>query len=269
MKKLRERRLSLVSRCTLLCGASGLSFGFVFMSKLTVGMALFGTLAATPRSSEARSCAGGGGISSAYRGATAILVATIDNVAPPRAVWTQHPDGSVNGEFKSGPDLVDLSVAEVFKGALRGRLRLLSDVRFVEKETYLVYVSDLVGTLRVSTCSRTRALLEAKEDLKYLNGLWAGTSQAEIFGSVFRGRTDSLGEYGLYAPKDRFDIVALKSGSRYQVETSDSGQFHIILPPGSYLVWLEKDGRLLANPETIELLDKDERMKVLVVHGPG
>ena len=201
-----------------------------------------------PRPVNATSCAGGASIVTAYRFAAAMFVAAVERVEPPRAVWTREPDGSYSGSITSGSDDVVFSIQDVFNGAARGRVQLKSDFRFKENERYVVYAGALNGTLDVSVCSRTRLLSEAAEDLKFVDGLRRSIPQGVLWGLVLEEGKNT----------DPVDVVALRSGIYYRVHSQRDG-YHMVLAPGTYLVWVERDGRTLVNAETIEVRDGEER----------
>ena len=211
---------------------------------------------ALPRPATATSCAGGGSIATAHRLAAAVFVATVERVEPPKPVVTTEPDGSVTGSVTSGPDTVGLAIQDVFKGAVQGRIRLTSDFRFAENERYLIYADDVKGTITVSICSRTRPLSEAAEDLKFMDGRRRSMPQGVLWGLVLQDGKNP----------GPVEIVALRNGVHHRIASQGDG-YHVVLSPGRYLVWAERDGRTLVDPETIEIRDGEETMYVISFAG--
>jgi hypothetical protein len=173
----------------------------------------------------------------------------VEHVERPRSPVTRPRDGSVEGGISSGPDQVILSIDNVYKGTLRGRIRLRSDFRFAARQRYLVYISTLTNEIAVSVCSRTRALADATEDLAFLDGIGQARPQGILYGMVV----------GAPAERAVYTVVAQSGSHTRRVNTSTIGAFDLVLPPGSYLVWVEHDGRGLTNPSAIDIRDGDER----------
>jgi hypothetical protein len=237
-------------------------------SARTSGVLLVGFVLVTVRTSYANSCAGQASIAAALRSADAVFVATIDRVAPRAAKVTHSSDGSTSVSISSGPDDAVLSITDAIKGSQGGRIQVKSDIHLIEKETYLVYAAWTGSVLGVSSCSRTRVRAEAAEDLKFFDGLRQGRPQAVLYGLVVQRRADSPDAVGLYAPVDSYEIVAGRDGREYRSTVSKNGQFQIVLPPGSYLVWIESQGRVVTNAHTIDLRDAEERETMLVSDVP-
>ena len=133
----------------------------------------------------------------------------------------------------------------------------MSDYPFAANERYLIFGAIGPTGLVVSTCSRTRIMSEATQDLKFLKGAKSGAAQAVVYGQVMRRRADG----GRYGPTDPFTVVAVAAGNRHEVGTAKYGHFDLILPPGSYLLWVEQGGRQLTNLESLEVRHGDEQRK--------
>jgi hypothetical protein len=71
---------------------------------------------------------------------------------------------------------------------------------FKSGERYLVYASNRSGTLTTSSCSRTRPLADAAEDLRYLSTFRDPENQRRIYGQIREERRhpaeDSFVDYG-------------------------------------------------------------------------
>ena len=209
-----------------------------------------------PRPASATSCTGGGSIVTAHRVAAAIFTATVERVQQPQPVVTNLPDGAVQVSITSGPDQVILSIHDVFKGTVPGRVQLESDFRFVEKGRYFVYAYAMNGALNVSLCSRTRLLSEAVEDVKFVDGLRRSIPQGVLWGLVLQDGKNP----------GPVEIVVLRNGIYYRANSQFDG-YHVVLSPGTYLVWAERDGRNLVNPEPIEIRDGEEKAHVISFNG--
>lgn len=107
---------------------------------------------------------------------------------------------------------------------------------------YVVYAfKNAEGQLETNSCSRTRALTEAAEDIEYFHAMANASETGEI--RVRTGLADTAGKLDA-------TIVAAGAGSRYSARTNDTGDAVFTgLPPGDYAIHAEADGDLPDDPK--------------------
>jgi hypothetical protein len=106
---------------------------------------------------------------------------------------------------------------------------------------YVVYAhKDVEGRLATSSCSRTRPLAQAAQDLRYFEEMAHAPVTGEI--KVRTGFVDVPGKAGM-------NIIVEREGSRYRAQTDAAGNATFGgLPPGEYLIHAESDGDLPDDP---------------------
>lgn len=221
--------------------------------------------------SIACSCAGGLSILGSYNLASDVFRGKVIEIVPPPTRVTKSKDGWVGVAPVGTPGSVRLSVVESFKGSQGKEVKFDAgwtscDYPFAVGEEYLVYAVRENGKLDTDKCKRTRLLSKASQDLKFIRGLQSGESQAILFGYVFRQIINAQGQLGNYVPFEELTVIAESKDSRIEVIAEKSGDYDIILPPGSYKVWVERNGtRVSTTEEMIVLKNGDSTLKILTV----
>jgi len=107
---------------------------------------------------------------------------------------------------------------------------------------YFVYAfKNAEGQLETGSCSRTRPLAEAAEDLRYLQAMARAPATGEM-----RVRTGYPGFPG----GSGVTIVAEREGFRYRAQTDAAGDAVFTdLPPGEYAIHAESEGDLPDDPK--------------------
>ena len=217
-----------------------------------------------PPSAEACSCGGRIPSSVAFRGASAVFVASVERVDGPQPWSRRNADGSITAGLGSGLEVVTFVVTKAFRGVSETRIRLTRisgscDIAFDLDEIWLVYASEEQGDLRASPCSRTRLIAEAREDLKYLEGLASGKPQALIHGDVFRQIVGPDGQPAQQALFEPLEVVAVGAGRRFTVTTDKWGPYQLVLPPGDFEMWVERASAAVTAPVVVRISNGDER----------
>jgi hypothetical protein len=197
---------------------------------------------------EACGCAGGAPLSLHVKGTTVIFAGTVE---------------SVTGGMPR-PIVATFSVAKVYRGSLKQRAVVSGDGtdcdwNFVKGETYLVYATEHAGVLLTHECTRTRALAEAGEDVRYLDNLAAHRPQVLVYGDVFRGMREPDGSLARYALSERLEVVATSNRGRQSVTTDQWGPYQIVLAPGEYELWVERRGQPVTKRQKLRLRAGEER----------
>ena len=168
--------------------------------------------------------------------AAAVFVGTV--VAIQKREPTNREDHSSN--------LVKISVEESFRGDVGIQVVLLTgmstcDVNFKQGQQYLVYAqkSSVENRLTTSTCTRTRLLSEAGEDLSYLRNLSQTPQGAMILGQVQRLTRNSEG-VGKFDPMTGIRVTVENSDKRMEFVSNAEGKFIAKgLSPGTYKVSID------------------------------
>jgi hypothetical protein len=115
-----------------------------------------------------------------------------------------------------------------------------SGYAFKQGERYLVYATkERGGTgLVTGTCSRTRLLADAREDLQFLETLSAsGTPRAHVFGTITHWERDLATEQPIdYGPVRDVLITVHTVGGAVDAWTDARGRYDVSVAPGSYEV---------------------------------
>lgn len=205
---------------------------------------------ALPLPAEACSCGGGLPLSADVNGATAIFVGTVE---------------AVTGSMPQ-PIVATFLVDKVYRGRAERRAVVSGsgnscDRAFGKGLTYLVYAQEHGGVLRTHKCTRTRALSAAGEDVRYLDNLASATPQGLVYGDVFWGITTPDGTAPKQALNETLDVVALGARGRRSVATDrwGGGPYQIVLAPGDYQIWVERQGQRVTARTTLSLRAGEER----------
>jgi hypothetical protein len=216
-------------------------------------------------------CAGGGGSTEAYGAASDVFISRIVEVFRPPLEMRHNSDGSTSVSSSTKPGFVRLSVEKSYKGDQGSEVLLPLDGTscghyFEVGEEYLIYADRRDEKLSTDKCKRTRLLSKATSDIKYLEGLQRGESQAAIYGYVLKEFIDQEGKPGLQTPFEELMVIAKSGDLRVEVLADKSGEYELILPPGKYEVWVERTGvRVSKSIEVITLKDRDSNRQYLAV----
>lgn len=212
-----------------------------------------------PQLVEACSC--GGRLSSvgAVSSSETTFLGTVVRVDGPRSQRATHADGSVRVGMTDGPIVTTFAVHRAFRGRQARELTLVRDfggscdVVFTPGESWLVYANTLNGQLRADTCGRTRLRSAASQDLLYIDGLQQGRPQGVLSGQVNRQTRDEDGRPVLRALFEPLQVVAVGGGRRIEVTTDRWGPYQVVLPPGEFMVWVERHGRRVSRREAVKV----------------
>src|SRR6266545_3665484 len=107
---------------------------------------------------------------------------------------------------------------------------------------YVVYAyRNGEGRLQTGTCSRTRPLAQASEDIEYIRAMYNAPETGEL--RVRTGLPDTPRKTGV-------TIIAERQGSRYAAPTDAAGNALFTgLPAGGYTIHAESDGDLPDDPK--------------------
>jgi hypothetical protein len=133
------------------------------------------------------------------------------------------------------------------------------DFAFAKGETYLVYAQEHGGVLLTHECTRTRPISTAGEDVRYLDNLAAAKPQALVYGDVFRGITTRDGTAAKQALFETLVVVAVSPHERRSLATDQWGPYQIVLTPGDYELWVERQGQRVTAPTKLSLRAGEER----------
>jgi len=206
-------------------------------------------------------CAGGSTPCSAAGSAAAAFTGTVLNIADPRAPIITSGAGPTEARRmaanrlagNSTPavrPLILIRIGEVLSGVEPGRqeIEILTGFGggdcgypFQTGAEYVVYAyKNSDGRLETGTCSRTRPLAEAGDDVAYFHSMASAPATG-----ILRVQTAYPGLPG----KHDAAIIAEQSGSRYRSITNAAGDALFgNLPAGDYRIHAESDGDLPDDP---------------------
>jgi hypothetical protein len=172
-----------------------------------------------------------------------------------------EPAGEKNPYSKT----VRLLVEEVFKGGPGSEVVLLQsqsscDVYFSLGERYLVYANEslIANRLTTNSCTRTRLLSDASEDLAYLRGLSTAANGSTISIDVKHLKRNSEG-VGEFIPMKEARLKIESSEQTLNVMTDDSGAIQVkALKPGAYKVSIDLSDGLFVPVKEISVTVADK-----------
>jgi hypothetical protein len=231
------------------------SFERTFAMRPALSIVVLLASVATPRLAYATSCAIAGSIATAANRATTIVLARVASITPPSARVTENADGSISVALTStDPHRIDLVIETTFKGLVTGNVTIETPQQFTAGSRYVIYGSEAADRLVVAPCARVRLVSEADGDLTYLAGMRKGVEQGVVYGQL-----TLVSAFGRALPFSEATIeVSSPDGGRQSFAVGKYGSFEIVLRPGSYLFWVERDGRQANNPERIEITTGDQ-----------
>jgi hypothetical protein len=202
-----------------------------------------------PRSAEPCSCAAPGSPCSATWQADAVFVGRVVSIE-------SSPIGAGR--------LLQFAVVETFRGVRLSQVTLVTGYGqadcgypFRMGESYVVYAHrSPEGQLSASSCTRTRPLAEASEDLSYLRSLAAvvpGTL-ARVAGRVQLWQPH--GQPGEPRSVPGLTVTARGQGRTFSARSNDRGEFELIgLPLGQYDITPAAPPGYASVPDTIDVRD--------------
>jgi hypothetical protein len=206
----------------------------------------------------------------AYRLSSDVFIGTVVDLEQPPIKATTNQDGSVSFMFPAGPRLATLKVGRSLKGVQGTKVvfELGTDscsFPFELNETYLVYGVAQDGKVNTGKCTRTQLLSKAGPDLRYIEGLMAGKSQATLYGDVFRQALDDYGKSQLFPPRERLTILLQAStDERFESTADEWGEYEITVPPGGYQLWCERQGERISGVKQYILLKEGECRRLIL-----
>jgi hypothetical protein len=162
-----------------------------------------------------------------YEHATAIFIGKA--VESP---WKRDRDGKV---VVTGRRSIRLRIERVLRGTERGEVTIASGsdctFPFLEGETYLVHASrGKDRLLSAGQPSRPFLLADAEEALKYVEAAVANRTPGVVWGGInVNGR-----------------VVLQESNGRRVQRDVNPGFYEIVVAPGEYTVWIERDGKVVS-----------------------
>lgn len=217
------------------------------------------------------------------RTALSVFIGTVEAISSGTSVSQANPDGSITLGFAYRP-LATVRVTRLLKGeaspvvSIRGGGEC--DVMLAPRELWLFYTSEIAGEVRSTKCGRSRRVEYAQADLNYFEKLAAGVPVAIAYGDAFRRCADRDGQQQLCGLNDPLEVVAAGTGGRSAVTTDQFGRHQIVVAPGGFEIWVERNGerlsteiwveenpgkgRRLSPPELLELRANDERRILLI-----
>ena len=237
--------------------------------RLALLLAIAGAVAAIPAPAAACGCGGTASLSAAYEAADLVFVGTVVRSQRTKSWRQENADGSISGGIEPIPGTAVFTVDRVFRGQSIDRLTIVGDgaacnVPFEPGQRWLVYAHVAGGRASTSICSRTRLREAAGQDIGYLDGRSRGRAQGVVFGEILR-RVPGAGELSAGPPFQSLTIIAAGHAGRTEVAVSRWGAYDLVLPPGDFDVWVERDGRVVANRTPVSVTDRSEHRLVLLV----
>ena len=165
-----------------------------------------------------------------------------------------------DGDTRFGPRRVRFAVTEAFRGPDTPEVDIhldgsSCDPDFKEGEEYLVYGSHRRGAgWTASSCSRTRPLRDAAEDLAYLRLPDEKKGTSRIIGQVLHQKVDVSTSRSEFVPIPGVAVTVIDGDWKVETRTDQEGQYSV--PVGSHRQYTVTFGgveglRLSAYPETV------------------
>jgi len=161
------------------------------------------------------------------------------------------------GDYKYDQRFVRFEVVATFRGDQKAKAEIVTGLgggdcgyRFNEGETYLVYARHNKQDQRLytSTCTRTRPLSRAAEDLKYIRNLPYTDAGAVIFGNINKHNYKAKEGEAFSLPVSFADLIIEGESLRIEARTDEQGGYRITgLAPGAYTVKLEVPSGMTSN----------------------
>lgn len=202
---------------------------------------------------SACSCAGGGTPCHDYWTASAVFIGTV--VESSTSTYKR-------GEVDLPRRIVRFNIDQTFRGVKGDQVEVMTGLGdsdcgygFQLGGRYLVYASEASGKLFTGTCSRTRLVSEADDDLAYFRGLAKAEPGGTLSGDVKRvdrvGTSESAPWEERLRPVADIKVVIEGSSRRIEAITDKQGNYRVSgLAPDTYKVRVElPEGLSIYNPE--------------------
>lgn len=210
------------------------------------------------------SCGGGGTPCQEFWRAEAVFVGTV--VGSERA--------SVRtGNLPLAGRLVRFNVSESVRGASASQAEVITGLGggdcgypFTHGETYIVYASrnEEDGLLYTSTCTRTRRLADAAEDIAYIRGLATADAQSDVFGRIVRRNYARTEDDEPFLPVADAELVIEGEATRRVIRSDANGDFRFAgLAPGTYKIKLRLPQGLTSGGLNGEAATIEREMRVV------
>ena len=214
----------------------------ILVRSVRFGLVAAALLVWRPSPAEACSCAGPVPLSVALHYSEIVFVGTV---------------ARIDVDDRSGSAFVLFDVAQTFKGLSAPQISVTQsgmncDLPFKGGEQWVVYAREGEAGVTSSKCMRSRLAAEAKQDLLYLHNADEGRPQGILYGDVFRRRHGPSGLEN-YVPSQSLQVVATNETSRFVTSTDRWGPFELVLPPGDYLGWVERDGKPVSRRSAVHV----------------
>ena len=156
---------------------------------------------------------------------------------------------------------VRFTVERVWRGSASGTIDVMTSgssascgYSFQRGERYLVFTYDRGGTLWTGLCSATKRLVNAKEELDYLNQRFPAAEGGRVFGqAVFTGESPG----GRSMPVTNRTVTLRGGGREWKATTNAEGHYEFSgIPAGRYEIAIgETSTERVYGPRHIELAD--------------
>jgi hypothetical protein len=214
--------------------------------------------------------------STAARGVDVVFLGTVTRIdsPPPRPEFRQNLDGSISADASPpGPDLVIFDVVHVFKGPPVTDIGVVNSnstcgFAFTVGEEWLIYGDEAVGGITANKCARTRLSESATQDLVYLRGAEAKRPQGIVFGEVLRAPDRANNVHR--AVLEPLQVIAASAAEKFTTTTDSWGPFQLVLPPGNFVVWVERRQKPVAQKRVVHVDNgADVRVQLRAEHSDG
>lgn len=235
--------------------------------RLALFLIIASVAVAIPSPSEACSCAGVAPIAMAYERADLVFVGTVRSAGPSFGSRV-NSDNSVSVGVAASREIV-FDVSRVLKGNAARQLTLTGsmttcDVPFKDGETWLVYARVNEGKVTTDKCTRTQLREGAERAIAFIDGHLQGRPQGVVSGSVLRRIADGAG-LRVGEPFERITIIAAGPAGRVELPLQRWGDYFVVLPPGDFDIWVEREGRVVSDRTPVRVTDRAQHTLMLMV----
>jgi hypothetical protein len=92
-----------------------------------------------------------------------------------------------------------------------------------------------------------------------LEGLAEGRPLGLVYGDVFQQIVDPDGKPALRALFEILQVIAVGTAGRFVATTDRWGPYQMVLPPGDFEMWVERNGRPVTDLVIVRMSNGDER----------
>jgi len=199
---------------------------------------------------DACGCTDDSGTCSAYRSFDTIFIGRVVSVPSSARI---RRDGTV--EATDGIGLAHVAVIRTFKGVREKSVTIpvgntTCDVLLRVGRQYLIYGTRSERAVRTSTCTPTRPLAEAVEDVKYLESAGRNGLAASVYGALLHRGEDSLAPDPLPGP---IRIVLEGVNGTFETVTTHSRYEVDGIAPGPYTLRAWRDSTPVSAPISLNV----------------